>query len=364
VRRLGLALALALLVPAAPAAALDRYVPMKVPPGPGPAKYDRVFVQQLGPAAARTVLVLVPGPVVLVAGPTVLVLVAGPAVLVLAPCPAVLVLGPAVPAPPKEPRPFPSLPVAQAAPASAPPRRTAPTMGTRRGAGTAIGDGNRHSQVTSLLAACETYGAPSTSRGVRVRTRGTGAAACDRREPGLTPLSRRTPDEEVARRRGTRHRRSRRVQEERRRRFAERRRGQGGAGCVRQARRRPGRADQPAPPKPEDYDAVFVGDAGQKVKTALESVWQGGKAVLRPQPEQTEVQIAGSTPEQLGKADGSTGLCPKGYKDIADKLNPKITIYCAHFVKPGEKLGMVVDGLVYVNGHWALFPKSFKVLNP
>jgi hypothetical protein len=49
------------LVPAAPAAAVDRYVPMKVPPGPGPAKYDRVFVKQLGPAAARTVLVLVPG---------------------------------------------------------------------------------------------------------------------------------------------------------------------------------------------------------------------------------------------------------------------------------------------------------------
>ena len=46
---------------AAPAAAVDRYVPMKVPPGPGPAKYDRVFVQQLGPAGASNVLVLVPG---------------------------------------------------------------------------------------------------------------------------------------------------------------------------------------------------------------------------------------------------------------------------------------------------------------
>ena len=34
---------------------------MKVPPGPGPAKYDRVFVKQLGPKAARSVLVLVPG---------------------------------------------------------------------------------------------------------------------------------------------------------------------------------------------------------------------------------------------------------------------------------------------------------------
>ncbi len=60
--RLALALAVgtALFV-AAPAAAIDRYVPMKVPPGPGPAKYDRVFVQQLGPAGARNVLVLVPG---------------------------------------------------------------------------------------------------------------------------------------------------------------------------------------------------------------------------------------------------------------------------------------------------------------
>jgi hypothetical protein len=61
VRRFGLALLLALLVPAAPAAARDRYVPMKVPPGPGPAQYDRVFVKQLGPAGARNVLVLVPG---------------------------------------------------------------------------------------------------------------------------------------------------------------------------------------------------------------------------------------------------------------------------------------------------------------
>ena len=58
--RLALTLTLFLL-PAAPAAAIDRYVPMKAPPGPGPAKYDRVFVKQLGPRGADTVLVLVPG---------------------------------------------------------------------------------------------------------------------------------------------------------------------------------------------------------------------------------------------------------------------------------------------------------------
>jgi pimeloyl-ACP methyl ester carboxylesterase len=60
--RLAVALSLGLtLALAAPAAALDRYIPMRVPPGPGPAKYDRVFVQQLGPAGADNVLVLVPG---------------------------------------------------------------------------------------------------------------------------------------------------------------------------------------------------------------------------------------------------------------------------------------------------------------
>lgn len=68
--RLALALSLALtLATAAPAAAvdvqppvgIDRYAPMAVPPGPGPAKYDRVFVQQLGPVTAKNVLVLVPG---------------------------------------------------------------------------------------------------------------------------------------------------------------------------------------------------------------------------------------------------------------------------------------------------------------
>ena len=39
---------LATLALCGPAAAVDRYVPMKVGPAPGPAKYDRVWVQQYG----------------------------------------------------------------------------------------------------------------------------------------------------------------------------------------------------------------------------------------------------------------------------------------------------------------------------
>jgi hypothetical protein len=56
-----LAVAAAMLAWATPAAGVDRYVSMKAPPAPGPAQYDRVWVQQLGPKGARQVLVLVPG---------------------------------------------------------------------------------------------------------------------------------------------------------------------------------------------------------------------------------------------------------------------------------------------------------------
>jgi hypothetical protein len=56
---LGIALALALLAPAG--ASADSYFAVKGAPAPGPAKYDKVWVQQIGPAAARHVFVLLPG---------------------------------------------------------------------------------------------------------------------------------------------------------------------------------------------------------------------------------------------------------------------------------------------------------------
>jgi hypothetical protein len=61
VRRVGLAALVVAALVAGPAAAAERYVTMKGAAGAGPAEYDRVWVQKLGPARARRVLVLVPG---------------------------------------------------------------------------------------------------------------------------------------------------------------------------------------------------------------------------------------------------------------------------------------------------------------
>src|SRR4051812_19594650 len=57
-----LALAAAMLALALPSSAsADSYFSVKGAPAPGPSKYDKVWIQQIGPAAARHVFVLLPG---------------------------------------------------------------------------------------------------------------------------------------------------------------------------------------------------------------------------------------------------------------------------------------------------------------
>jgi hypothetical protein len=115
-------------------------------------------------------------------------------------------------------------------------------------------------------------------------------------------------------------------------------------------------------PQPADYDAVFTGEAAKQAKEAYDIAWDAGNIVVHPTAEQTEIHVAGTTPEQLKKGEGNASACPTGYKEIADKLKPDMVLYCFRFVKPGEKGGHGADGLVWVNEHWALFPKPFRAL--
>lgn len=115
-------------------------------------------------------------------------------------------------------------------------------------------------------------------------------------------------------------------------------------------------------PKADDYAAVFAGDAAQKVKAGVEPLWDGGKLTLKPSADQTDVTVVGAPQPELAKGDGNAVHCPGGYKDIAAKIQPSVVVHCARFVKPGEKGGLHVDGLVYVNGHWAIFPKPWRFL--
>lgn len=115
-------------------------------------------------------------------------------------------------------------------------------------------------------------------------------------------------------------------------------------------------------PTSADYKAVFVDAAAAKAESGYEKLWSDPKAVIGADKENTELLLSKATTEELQQGTGDASSFPGGYKRVADKFKPGLTVYRWKYVKPGEKLGMAFDGLVYVNGHWAWFPKPWRAV--
>lgn len=115
-------------------------------------------------------------------------------------------------------------------------------------------------------------------------------------------------------------------------------------------------------PRPKDYEAVFVPEAVKQAQEGYREPWDQGKIVLGGKPHQTEVLVWSATSKQLREGTGDAFEFPGGYKVAAPYFKDGLTFYRFKFVRPGQKLGFAWDGLVYVNGHWAIFPKPWRVL--
>lgn len=119
---------------------------------------------------------------------------------------------------------------------------------------------------------------------------------------------------------------------------------------------------KPLRPTKDDYKAVYGADSADKLASVYDPAWDKGEVVLKPNEGQTELKLWSATSEDLKNGTGNATDFPGGYKKVADKLQPGLTLYRFKFVKPGEDLGMAFDGLVFVNGHWALIPKPWRAL--
>lgn len=83
---------------------------------------------------------------------------------------------------------------------------------------------------------------------------------------------------------------------------------------------------------------------------------------IAPKPGQTASRLFSATREDFVSGTGGSLNFPGGYKRLAGSLKPTMTWYAFKFVEPGKTVGMAFDGLVYVNGHWRMFPKPFRLL--
>jgi hypothetical protein len=112
-------------------------------------------------------------------------------------------------------------------------------------------------------------------------------------------------------------------------------------------------------PQDDDYAAVFKDDAAAEAKKGYKKLFDkfaGSK--IEPKAGQTELKLFSASTEDLKTSDDFPG----GYKKVAGKIKKGLTFYAWKFVKPGESSGMAYDGLVYVNDHWAWFPKPWMAL--
>jgi hypothetical protein len=116
-------------------------------------------------------------------------------------------------------------------------------------------------------------------------------------------------------------------------------------------------------PIEKDYSTVFKPEYAKKMAEMYAQPWKDGLIVLSPKLGQSEVLLYSATSEELQKWTGNAKeYFPGGYEKIGPGFADGLTVYRFKFVSPGEKMGMAFDGLIYVNGHWRLFPKPYRVL--
>lgn len=123
-----------------------------------------------------------------------------------------------------------------------------------------------------------------------------------------------------------------------------------------------GAMTQALKPTSADYKAVFTDEFASKAGSGYEKLWSDPNAVITADAANTELKLSSATSDDIAKWTPQVEAdFPGGYKKVASYFKPGLTAYRWKYTKPGEPLGMAYDGLIYVNNHWAWFPKPWRV---
>jgi hypothetical protein len=114
-------------------------------------------------------------------------------------------------------------------------------------------------------------------------------------------------------------------------------------------------------PRAGDAAKAFVPPHDDRARVAYDALWAapppptpaapGSRLVLHLAP--------------AGMLHGDNELSrpfPSGYRRIAGMLSPHRVWACWKLIPPGRDAGMAYDGLVWLDDHWAWFPKPYRWL--
>jgi hypothetical protein len=113
-------------------------------------------------------------------------------------------------------------------------------------------------------------------------------------------------------------------------------------------------------PRAEDYGLAFEPAWAGVARQAYERLWEAGMPAIAPRRGQTELLLAVASVEQL-RAQPPRAF-PGGAARVAHMLLPGRQWVCWKFVRPGQTLGLAFDGLCWLDGRFAWFPRAWRLL--
>ena len=114
-------------------------------------------------------------------------------------------------------------------------------------------------------------------------------------------------------------------------------------------------------PRESDYERVFLGDAAARAREGYRGLWSSPVAPL-PREGQTTIMVTAAPAAELQLGTERSLAFPGGYRKVAHHLAPDLVWVTWKYTRPGDHIGMAWDGLVWVDDHWAWFPKAWRVL--
>ena len=114
-------------------------------------------------------------------------------------------------------------------------------------------------------------------------------------------------------------------------------------------------------PQPGDAAAAFHADIAAHVQSAYDQLWQDTPQI-EPKPGQTVLHVHPCPAGMFGQQTPLTQPFPGGYAALGPYLIPNRIWLAWRYTEPDAPRGMAYNGLVWLDDHWAWFPKPYRVV--
>ena len=121
-------------------------------------------------------------------------------------------------------------------------------------------------------------------------------------------------------------------------------------------------ASEALKPRPGDYARVFTPDVADGLAAAYKRLWDEGKPAPHPKAHHDTLQLSIAQAADFVTWNEPAKRFPNGYRDLAAYMQPERIWFAWRFHQAGKSIGMAYDGLVWMDDHWAWFPKPWHAL--